>query len=309
MDGESGKTESSLIETILYYWAILFRNKWWIIGFTTLMTGGAIAFFVVSLALPPEKSPMPNYFTARATIIIQQNTQSDFNNSIMAALGITSSGMPRSFDYGSQVMEMMRSRTILDRLIDEFRMKDSFETTSKEQLREALLARFQFSYSPTSGLLRIGYVAVDPVLARDMVNRMISLLDEWYNQKRNTARDEKQKLLEEKITAVKKDIDSLRNKLKLIPDIDPKYSDYTSNLDVQERIYNTLYPQYEAARLAPEVEPIFQVFELAEVPDIKSGPSRKKYAIMVFMGSFLGSAGMVIALHMLKNLIRSRDFA
>ncbi len=306
MDSSSDTTEKSLIETILYYWAVLFRYKWMIIGFTALTTGAAVAFFAVSLTLPPNRSPMPNYYTARATIVIQQNSQTDFSNSIMAALGITSTGVPRSFDYGSQVMEMMRSRTILDRLIDEFKMKDAFETTSKEKLREALLSRFQFSYSSTTGLLRIGYVAVDPVLAKNMVNRMISLLDEWYNQKRNSAREEQQELLEQKITAVKKDIDSLRNKLKIIPDIDPRYSDYSSQLDVQERIYNALYPQYEAARLAPEVEPIFQVFELAEVPDIKSGPNRKKFAIMIFMGSFLGSAALAIALNMLKSFIHAR---
>lgn len=308
-DGTSTRIERTPLETLLYYWGVLFRYKWMIISVTTVMTGAAIAFFAVSLSLPPERSPMPNFYTARATIIIQQNTQNDINNSIMAALGITSTGMPRSFDYGSQVMEMMRSRTILDRLIEEFNMASSFETSSKEKLRNALLSRFQFFYSSTTGFLRIGYVAADPVMARDMVNRMISLLDEWYNQKRNTAQLAQQQLLEEKISAVKQDIDTLRNKLKTIPDIDPRYTDYASQLDVQERIFNTLYPQYEAARLAPEVEPVFQVFELAEVPDIKSGPDRKKYTMIVFLGSFLMSAGLALGLNMLKGFMRSQGKA
>jgi uncharacterized protein involved in exopolysaccharide biosynthesis len=78
-----------------------------------------------------------------------------------------------------------------------------------------------------------------------------------------------------------------------------EFSQLTTELDIQQRIYNTLSPQYEAAKLAPESEPIFQVFELAEIPDVKTGPQRSRLVMMAGAGGLAGSIALVIFLHLL----------
>jgi uncharacterized protein involved in exopolysaccharide biosynthesis len=91
-----------------------------------------------------------------------------------------------------------------------------------------------------------------------------------------------------------------KDKPKNLLDVAQSFSQLTIELDIQQRIYNTLSPQYEAMKLAPESEAPFQVLELADVPDIKSGPERSKIVLIAFAGSFFTS----LALSLLLNLIR-----
>jgi capsule polysaccharide export protein KpsE/RkpR len=86
-------------------------------------------------------------------------------------------------------------------------------------------------------------------------------------------------------------------------DVAQQFSQLTIELDIQQRIYNTLSPQYEAMKLAPESEAAFQVLELAEVPDIKSGPKRPQIILMAFVESL--AAGL--ALSFVLNMVRSNN--
>ncbi len=296
--------EKPAFEIFLSYFAIWLRYKWFVIITTFLLTSAVIAICVVSLLLPPSESFMPNYYTAHAKILIQQSNQNDISSSILSALGINPTNSMRGFDYGAQIMELMRSRTIVDQLIDEFDLIKENDSRTKGQIRDSIIARYQFNYSSTTAIMRIMYTDSDPVRAKDMVNRLIGLLEEWYQQNRNLARQNQQQILEEKLEEVKKDIATLTYRLKTIPDIHPSYSQYASELDVQQRIYDTLSPQYEAARLAPESQPVFQVFELAEVPDMKAGPSRKNYVIIAFLMGFGGSSAMAFAINFLRTFKR-----
>ena len=86
-----------------------------------------------------------------------------------------------------------------------------------------------------------------------------------------------------------------------IADVAQEFSLLTNELDIQQRIYNTLSPQYEAAKLTPESEPIFQVFEMAEVPDTKSGPKRSELVVKVFGGSFCLSVALILLMNMISE--------
>jgi uncharacterized protein involved in exopolysaccharide biosynthesis len=71
-----------------------------------------------------------------------------------------------------------------------------------------------------------------------------------------------------------------------IPDLALQYGRLERDLRVQAEIYKILTQQYELTKLKVEGEgPIFQVLELGEVPEQKSGPSR---AMMVIIGGFAG---------------------
>jgi len=56
---------------------------------------------------------------------------------------------------------------------------------------------------------------------------------------------------------------------------------------VQTEVYKLLTQQYELAKLnAAGQEPVFQVLELAEAPDRKSGPSRGMICIVAVFAAF-----------------------
>jgi uncharacterized protein involved in exopolysaccharide biosynthesis len=303
----NSNTERSLLDGVRSYLSILLRYKWLIIIITFLSTSAMVAFCVVSVILPPEESPLPNLYSAEAIILVQQNLQNDISNTILEALGVSSESRGSlSFDNGALVMEIMQSRTLLDRLIGEFDLSARYGITEsiRGRTREAVTARCEFSYTRNTGVMKISYTDIDPVVSRNVVNRLIVLADDWFSLNRGQEKQKLQEMLDTKLTAVKKDIALLKYRLKTLPDIDPNYSLYAAELDVQQRIYNTLSPQYEAAKLAPEIEPIFRVFEFAEVPDFKSGPRRGQY---VLIASGLGFGGAYALALLLNILSTARD--
>ncbi len=374
------------IELLLRYYAIIMRKKWIIIGITGICSIAAVALAVVSIKLPPNRSPLPNTYTAEAILFVMPNEQNDISTSILSALGMSQHNNPTSgFNNGDLILEILRSRTIIDRLLDDLKIHDRYRVSQSEKskARAIVLANLNFLYSRNTGSLRLSFVSTDPVFARDVVNRTVELLNEWFVQNRGMAKQKTKQVLEEKLHEVKADIDRLQARLKnlqqkygvlnaeelgvsqaaslaslrsqlimkeieiknysiysrindprlkqlneelenlkdlinrnqismastvresssqrSIADVAQEFSQLTNELDIQQRIYNTLSPQYEAAKLSPESEPIFEVFEMAQVPDTKTGPRRSRLVMMASAGSFAFSIALVLLLNILAE--------
>lgn len=74
---------------------------------------------------------------------------------------------------------------------------------------------------------------------------------------------------------------------KELPTIAFEYAQLQRDLTVQTEVFKLLTQQYELAKLnASGVEPVFQVLEMAEVMDKKSGPSRGMMVIVATMAAF-----------------------
>ncbi len=378
-------TGPNLLEVFLRYYRILMRYKWLIVGIPGFVTLAVVAFAIISIKLPPEQSPLPNTYTAEAVLFVTTNTQSDISDSILNALGIGAQNRPvTGYSNGDMLLEILHSRTILDRLVAEFDIIEKYqlEKAAKTKAREFLLRNLTFNYSRNTGSLRLTYSDINPVFARDLVNRTVELLNEWFSQNRGIAKEKTKQSLEEKLLEVRASIGTLQNRLKnlqrkygvlnaqelgvsqasalanlrsqvimkeieiknytsysrsddphleqlneelrnlqdlisqnqtMLPsatgdegvtrsvaEVATEFSFLTNELDIQQRIYNTLSPQYEAAKLSPESEPIFQVFEMAEVPEEKSGPRRSELVIKAFGGSFALSIALALFLHQLS---------
>ena len=93
---------------------------------------------------------------------------------------------------------------------------------------------------------------------------------------------------------------------KSLPDLQIEFNNLTVELDVQRKIYNTLSHQYEVLKLTSEPDSAFQVMELAEVPDSKSGPSRTKIVAIATIAAFVVSAALAFLLNALAKLRRGR---
>jgi len=384
--------EKSFLEIALHYWGILWRYKWIIIGVTGVVTIAVFAFAVISIKLPPEESPLPNTYTAEAVLFIQPNQQGDIADSILTALGVATQSRPAtSFNNGDMLLEILYSRTILDKLAEDFKIIEKYNITEEKKNRSRILLinSLHTQFSRTTGSLRITYEDMNPVFARDIVNRTVELLNEWFVQNRGMAKERTKQILEEKLMEVKADIDRLQNRQKdlqrrygvlnaeelsvsqattladlrsqlvmkeieiknystyarisdprleqlneelrnlqelinrnqtslpqitedtgrsrNIADVAQEFSQLANELDIQQRIYNTLSPQYEAAKLSPESESIFSVFELAEIPDVKTGPQRSKMVLMAFGGSLCFSAALALLLNLIEQL--KKDYA
>jgi tyrosine-protein kinase Etk/Wzc len=388
-----GASERTLFEVILYYLRIFLKAKWFILLTVVIVTLAAVAYCIASISLPPDKSPLPNIYTAQAKLLVQENRQDDIASSFLGAMGVAQSSAVSSYRNSDLIREVLQSRGLLDTLATEFNMVERYNIvkSTKTVVRSIIVQNTSLTYASNSGVFRISYQDTDPVLAKDMVNRMIELLDEWFSLNRGLAKQKQRQILADKISEVKTEISSLQYKLKSLqkqygvlnveelgqsqaasmanlrsqlilkeveiknyesfskindprleqlkeerqnlldliqqnqtkllesdssantnesasknmslPDVAQLFSQLTLELDIQQRIYNTLSPQYEAAKLTPESEPVFSVLEKAEVPDMKSGPKRSRIVMMAFGGSFAGSLAIVLAWNFFKAQI------
>ncbi len=385
--------ERSLLEGLVYYLAILWKYRWLIVAVTAAATIGVLAFCAASILLPPEKSPLPNQYTASATILVQKSAENDLSSSIRSALGILTSPADTStgFDAGAFLLMVLQSRTFLDKIAEEFGIVDKFHIKDqiKSRSRKVLVANLHFDNNRAAAAITISYKDTDPVFAKNLTNRMVSLLSDWYSQNMGSSKQRQKQLLEEKITEVKADIDTLesrqnelqkkygvltaqdlgasqasalaalRSQLILkeidiknyssiatmddpklqqmqeerqsisdlingmqqgmpetldskinpqsLPDVQTEFNNLSVELDVQRKIYNTISHQYEVMKLTSDSEPPFQVMEMAEVPDTKSGPQRTRIIAEAIVIAFISSAALAFLLNGVSQLQRSRE--
>ena len=383
--------ERSLFEGLIHYLSILLKYRVFIIVTTATATVGVVAFCVASIMLPPEKSPLPNKYTASAIILVQPGSESDLSSAIRSALGITSSqaDAQTGFDRGAFLIMVLQGRTFLDRIIEEFKINERYKVRNpgKSQLRKILLGNLHVDNNHATAAVTISYTDIDPVFATNLTNRAVALLSEWYAQNMGSATQRQKQLLEEKIGEVKADIDTLENRqielqkkygalsaqdlgaseasalaglrsqliLKEIdiknyanisaaggpklrqlqeerqnivdairrmqegmpttldstssqqrlPDVQTEFNNLAVELDVQRKIANTLSHQYEVLKLTSTSEPPFQVMELAEVPDTKSGPKRVLLIEEVFAIAFITSLALSFLLNSVSQIRRT----
>jgi uncharacterized protein involved in exopolysaccharide biosynthesis len=73
-----------------------------------------------------------------------------------------------------------------------------------------------------------------------------------------------------------------------LPTIAFEYAKLERDLAVQTELFKILTQQYEIAKFnATGQEPVFQILEMAEVPDMKSGPSRSMICIVATLAGFV----------------------
>ena len=90
---------------------------------------------------------------------------------------------------------------------------------------------------------------------------------------------------------------------KQIPKLSFEYAELKRDLMVQEELLKLLSQQYEVAKFnAESQDPIFQVLELAEVPDQKSGPSRAKIVVIATIAAFFVSILAAFVLEEINNI-------
>jgi uncharacterized protein involved in exopolysaccharide biosynthesis len=121
-------------------------------------------------------------------------------------------------------------------------------------------------------------------------------------------------MLKDQINQVQRQIDQLRTgagnartgvlSLSKMVGLSSEYASLKADVQVQQAILLTLKQQYEAAKLQQQdTSPTFQILERAEVPEVRSSPSRTKIAVI---GSFLGFFVSVLVAFVVEYFDKSR---
>ena len=79
-------------------------------------------------------------------------------------------------------------------------------------------------------------------------------------------------------------------------------------ISIQEKIYGQLKAQYELLKIEMAGEtPVFQILDMPEVPEKKSGPSRAKICIIAFAAGLFFSIFLAFLLNAVQEIYRDPE--
>lgn len=290
--------EISLIDLL----AVLLKHKKLIILGTFLIVIAALALIVLSLLLPPEKSFLPNKYTPKALMLINDSaSESGFAESLLGSSGLEGlAGLAGlnvgGSNYSALAEYLTGTNSFLDAVVDEFNLIDRYKIKKyvRAESRKELKKNIKAEFDEPSGVFSLSFTDIDPVFAQQVVNFSVDYLAKRFEEMQLDKNRLQKKNLEENITNTYNEIINLEQQSRQleysvsngktalsIPSIMLEANKIKRELAAQEAIYTQLKTQYEMVKVALASEtPIFQVLEKAEIPDQKSGPSRSMIMVV-----------------------------
>lgn len=310
---------------LLDLFSVLLKRKWLIIGVTALAMLGVVLFAVGSLLLPPEKSYLPNEYTPKAHMLINDSSSSGGSMASMlssSGLGGLASlagvSVPGGSTYSALAVYLAGTNSFLDSVVDKFNLVERYEITKslRAESRKALKENLSASFDDDSGVFTISFTDIDPAFAQSVVNYAVAYMEQRFTE----MGIDKNKLQKENLEAnIKNTYDEILKLEQESMNLERAtvMGSYTANggslvleatrikreLDAQQAVYTQLKTQYELLKVQMASEtPVFQVLEYAEIPDQKSGPSRGMLCIIVTFAGFFGSVFMSFVLNAIDNI-------
>lgn len=308
--------EISLIDLV----AVLWRRKWMIIGITVAGMIFAVVYSIISIKLPPEKSYLPNLYTPKAQMLItEENKGGGLSLGNLGGLAaIAGVNVPGGSSNSALASYLVNSNTIQDSVIEQFNFVEAWkiEKSPKTNSRKILKEKLRSNYDDDTGVFTLSFEDKDPVLARDVVNYVVDLLEQRFNELGVDKNKLQKANLEENINSAYQEILNYQAQIRdLESSVSNVYSGYGATaimmdtslikmeLTVQEEIYKQLKAQYESLKVSMASEkPVFQILERAEIPDQKSGPSRGKLCIIITFAAGFFSVFLAFLLNALQNI-------
>lgn len=308
--------------------AVLLERIKMIIGITLAAAIGVVAVSVISLVLPPEKSFLPNTYTPYAYMLINDTSSSGGLSSMLnsSELGGLASLIGTSFSSGSSYSQLAVYLTsmnaFLDSVVDEFDIIQRYKIKKfpRAESRKALKKNFVVEFDSDSGVFSIGFTDRDPVFSQAVVNFSVRYLEKRFDELGIDKNKLEKENLEINIEKTFQDIQNLQQEgMRLnqsilqgsmvnIPSISLETSRIELELEAKRNVYSQLKLQYELLMISMSSEkPVFQILELAEIPDQKSGPSRGLLCIIVVFGAGFFAVFLAFSLDAIASIKHDPD--
>jgi uncharacterized protein involved in exopolysaccharide biosynthesis len=325
---QADNDEISLIDLF----AVLWRRKAMIIAITLAAAVGVVAFSVVSLVLPPETSPLPNEYTPTALMLINDSSSSGGGMaSMLASSGLGGlaglAGVSSGSTFSVLATYLTGANTLLDAVVDEFDLLTRYKIVTPEKeakspradSREVLREKLKAEYDEKSGVFSISFTDTDPAFARRVVNYCVQYLQTWFDElgvdKNKLEKENLEKNIEntyDEIRGLELETRRLEQSVQRgsanVPSISLDLSRIQMELGAQRQVYAQLKVQHELLKVSMASEkPVFQVLELAEIPDRKSGPGRGLLCVIVTFAAGFFSVFLAFALNAVDNLKRDPE--
>lgn len=307
---------------LLYLLSVLLRRKRLIVAITIICAVGVFIFALLTILLPPNISPLPNLYTPKAHMLINDaSSQGGGLSSMLSSSGLgglaslAGVSLPSGSTYNQLAVYLSGTNEFLDSIIDtyglveRYRIKKSPKTLTRLELKKNLTA----SFDDKSGVFSVAFTDYDPVFAQSVVNHAVDYLEKKFKEL-GVDKNELQKVNLEKnientyqqIVTYEGQSRKLEQSVSLggnVPSIMLDITRIKMEIDAQKQVYAQLKVQYELLKVQMASEsPIFQVLERAEVPDKKSEPSRGILCAIVTFAAFFAAVMLAFVLEAVDNV-------
>lgn len=206
--------------------AVLWKRKWLIVGITVTAVIGVLAYAIGSLMLPPEKSYLPNVYTAKATMLIQTSSSSSLAAALSSSGLASLAGLNASAGNtnGALAEVLATSNSTLDALNAKFnfaeRNKARKPKTKDEKpplisdIRESIKKNLSAKLDAKTNLFVVSYTDIDPAFAKEVVDEVVRLLSERFAVLGGNRALEQKALLEKKLAEVDTAVKNLEAQVK-----------------------------------------------------------------------------------------------
>lgn len=200
--------EISLLDLVL----VLARHSRMIFLIPFLTGVIVVGYLLIAKILPPDQSPMPDVFTADASLL-WETTQSSAMRAIPSQLanlaGISTSARSSDRDL---IIEFLKSRAGLDLLIEELNLAHEYET--RREARRAISNAMRVDIDSSTGIVELSFTHTDPIRATEMVGASIEVIRRFSRQNRSTENSQRQAQLSEQLRMVGNRIEELETNIK-----------------------------------------------------------------------------------------------
>ena len=317
-DINNNSDEISLLDLV----AVLWRWKWLIIGLTGMVTIGVFIYCFIGKKMGPQKSYMPDVYTSTAFMRIQSSTSSSGGAlaSMLQQSGFAGLAGGTGDNTQQLALYIAGSNSFLDTIADELHIAEKYKIKKflKTETRTIVKGLLKAKIDEKSGVFSLAATHIEPEFAQKAVlvaveyyeKRFAELgLDKKAHEKENLEKSLKQSF--DEIKRLEREAGNLENKIAQSGGMRGTaltIEQIKREISIQEKIYGQLKAQYELLRVEMANEtPVFQILDMPEVPEKKSGPLRAKICIIAFAAGLFFSIFLAFLLNAVQEIYRDPE--
>ena len=167
---------------------------------------------------------IPRRFESSVSLMPPKDAMSDSSLMLAAVagkaapgLGAMAGNMLGAKSTGALFVELMRSRTVQDQVVDKLNLQKVYWMRYKQDARKQLNARTDVTEDRKSGVISLTVTDGDPQRARDIAQSYVEALDRLVSQVSTSSARRERMFIEQRLVSVKADLEDAKSSSALSP--------------------------------------------------------------------------------------------
>ena len=225
--------EEGLVGSFLLFW----KSRKFIFKNVIIVTLSAI---IISLLLP-------KWYASKAVVLSSGAGQFNFLSSI-SPIPVADFGLSTINEDINNFIAILQSRTVKEYMVNKFNLIDRYKQRDIEYAIEAFEEKIELEVTE-EGTLEITIIDKDPLIAKEMVNEVLFMLDQINQSIGMEAGKYNREFLENRININKKDLEKAELALKTFQEktgIIDLVAQLSSTMQMSAQAYNSIFEAYTA---------------------------------------------------------------